>query len=865
MNLLPRPTPPTNALQTNKEEEETTIVNRQPSSLPACLFIIRALIQRGTSQQLQNSSISAAAAAMGDHPSFGDLNDASDFFNDMASDPNANFDLFLSQHTTAAPGVSSSSQQHMAPHTSAANPHGGTGPASVASAHSHSQSNSTAQSHNASTMYSPATDPSAAQHDQDTPSSFAHQVNGNGHGNGYNNSSTNGSTNGSTSRGANAHARTSAAPAPRPPPLNLHATTASSSAAAPPAMPSAFDMGNPSLWTPSPSTAAMTSTAAPASAFGLNLTPFPPGLTPALQISPGVPASTMAPASTAGVVGRVQPPRANGAQPSSSSSAALSNLLAAANSTGQPLLQPMQRQPPPQQQQQMMMMQSQMHPQQQHSQSQHLHHLPQHQQQQQRRGHGAARTAAESDNDFTAGPPRKRAPPSMHPSSQAPAALREHVSRYLTDVSHMPRPGPNQVITILHSRVVQKSYGNEKRFFCPPPAVQLSGQRWHNSPFGDVRMFVSMGSVHTNGPHHAVELDQNFYGCAKSLYISDTDKRKSFCLHFKVFHSKDEERGRDVGTFTSKPIKVISKPPKKKNNAARSQSDLCVETGSEIALFNRVRSQSGKTRYLVGDREEGFKIDTSFWSTFTVDVVPGDDSQQARQSAATFVNYGSTVTLTCSNTNQKLGPFLVRRVENRKLTDADNDPVSQLQKVAFQATEGARGFVTMVEDGKVGYRSPKALASGAQQLTDASLWTVTSCDRVTFSFCEPPRPDVTAAPVNPVPIVSTVKSLNEMVELYGENFSTHLTVWFGTVPAETFYRCEELVLCHRPSFDKIRPDAPDGICRTPTTVPLLLVRSDGVIYDTGKHYTYEIDHVAIIRVMARQRSSSKISLSSNEH
>ncbi|CAO1632724.1 unnamed protein product [Sympodiomycopsis kandeliae] len=194
-----------------------------------------------------------------------------------------------------------------------------------------------------------------------------------------------------------------------------------------------------------------------------------------------------------------------------------------------------------------------------------------------------------------------------------------------------------RTVLIMTSKVAQKSYGAEKRFLSPPPMVLLIGSSWWNScqdstvsgmqghygnSFGaepptiltPPRVNIGM-SGETNNQDGALEwatssgrlidvgnpsLEMAVSGrcIGKQLYISDLDEKRRTCemlvsLSVPGLSATD---ARLLGTFASKPIKIISKPSKKRQS--NRNTELGIVHGSIVSLFHRLRSQTVSTRYL---------------------------------------------------------------------------------------------------------------------------------------------------------------------------------------------------------------------------------------------------------------------------
>ncbi|EFN65900.1 Suppressor of hairless protein [Camponotus floridanus] len=422
------------------------------------------------------------------------------------------------------------------------------------------------------------------------------------------------------------------------------------------------------------------------------------------------------------------------------------------------------------------------------------------------------------------------------PDQQDQRLTREAMERYLRDRSDM-------MIVILHAKVAQKSYGNEKRFFCPPPCIYLFGDGWRmrqeqmlregeSEQNAQLCAFIGIG----NSDQDMQQLDLNNgkqYCAAKTLYISDSDKRKHFMLSVKMFYGS----GHDIGVFFSKRIKVISKPSKKKQSLKN--ADLCIASGTKVALFNRLRSQTVSTRYLHVENGN-FHASSTQWGAFTIHLLDDNESESEEfQVRDGYVHYGSTVKLVCSVTGMALPRLVIRKVDKQMASLEADDPVSQLHKCAFYMKDTDHMYLCLSQERIIQFQAtPCPKEANKEMINDGACWTIISTDKAEYQFFEGMGP--VRSPVTPVPLVHSLH-LNgggdvAMLELTGDNFTPNLQVWFGDVEAETMYRCQESMLCVVPDISLFRGEW--LWVRQPTQVPVSLVRNDGIIYATGLTFTY---------------------------
>ncbi|KAG1080061.1 hypothetical protein G6F42_023485 [Rhizopus arrhizus] len=243
----------------------------------------------------------------------------------------------------------------------------------------------------------------------------------------------------------------------------------------------------------------------------------------------------------------------------------------------------------------------------------------------------------DSDSDYMSHKRHCSASPVLSPPPQSPPLYYNH-----HQMQQQQQKPMTSTVTCYHASVAQKSYGSEKRFLCPPPIVMMSNAK--QSPI------VSMSVVCETGDRQLEQrtlLDENLRGSFKYLFVTGTAKAKQFCLRVNLNNQQQQQQQQaqqPYASFFSSPISIISKPSKK--TAKARNISTCLFTNSYVSLFNRINSQTVRTKYMTSENKQ-LCAKHSSWSPFEIIVVrqPNQAANPENHSVSVPITYGTEIIL----------------------------------------------------------------------------------------------------------------------------------------------------------------------------------------------------------------------------
>ncbi|ORZ03101.1 beta-trefoil DNA-binding domain-containing protein [Syncephalastrum racemosum] len=294
-------------------------------------------------------------------------------------------------------------------------------------------------------------------------------------------------------------------------------------------------------------------------------------------------------------------------------------------------------------------------------------------------------------------------------------------------------------LTCYHAAVAQKSYGSEKRFLCPPPVVSV---RDVTSPMTVSLSVLCETSAQDTPLEHRTQLNAATPSSSfKYLHVTGTAKAKQFALRVSL---ASEPTTAPFATFLSNPISIISKPSKKTSKARNAST--CILTHQPVALFNRINSQTVRTKYLTSEDKQ-LCAKNGNWSPFEIHirrqptpaVAPAlspnassssSSSHQRLQqqhhhsstSAVTAVTYGTEIILRDCKSGVTSPPVIVRKVDKGRIAACAYGPVSQMQKIALQLASTATYQQQLNPQPPIYLSAASAISASSPHVDNGPAW-----------------------------------------------------------------------------------------------------------------------------------------------
>lgn len=380
--------------------------------------------------------------------------------------------------------------------------------------------------------------------------------------------------------------------------------------------------------------------------------------------------------------------------------------------------------------------------------------------------------------------------------SWSAAELSASVRRAITE--HMRGQRVLTTIRCMHAAVAQKSYGTEKRFLCPPPAVRISGPLRYRHSAQSLCMQVQGEDGESMSGEQVASLDDTEHARFAELHVTGTatGKSKYFRLHLhllaRLARAHDAKRLRTLhddtqswASFESAPIGIISKPSKK---TVKARSAAVYQSANTlVSLFNRINSQTIRTKYLCSSRGR-LSAQSRTWTAFRLVIAAQPDGGTDDGTLA----YGSTIVLVDTESGASTEPLVVCKVARGRIIPPvgrastggdDNDEhspygkVSQMQKVALMRVDAPRQYLCTIaplhmdappEDAHalpLAFSAPAAtheLPPGVvvDEVDDTFSWTLVGISHFEYSFIDvdtlDARGDAPGLALTPFPIVTTM-------------------------------------------------------------------------------------------------------------